>query len=118
MSGEQPDPIQVFQLDFNEDGCCWTYITKKGKEESVRVGLRGERYTNLIGSSDDPTRLYLCHGLWKTEREFLLTCRFAESCIEDCYTMRFDDDTVHIFADNNSAFKGPEPLCVEAVKED
>ncbi len=117
MSGELPDPIQFFKLDFNDDGCCWSYITQTGKEESVRVGLRGERLTNLIGSSDDPTRLYLCHGIWKTEREFLLICRFAESCVEDRYTMQFDDDVVHIFADNNSAFKSPVPICIEAVKE-
>ena len=118
MSGETPDPIRSFQLDFDQDGCLWTYITQSGKNESVRVGMRGERFTNLIGSPDDPTRLYLCSGLWIDELEFRLVCRFAESCVEDRYTLRFQDDTVHIFAENNSAFRGPEPVRIEAVRKE
>ena len=118
MSGEAPDPIRSFQLDFDQDGCLWTYITQSGKNESVRVGMRGERFSNLIGSPDDPTRLYLCSGLWTDEREFRLVCRFAESCVEDRYTLRFEDDTVHIFAENNSAFRGPEPVRIEAVRKE
>ena len=116
MSGELPDPIDSFQLDFDGDGCCWSFITKSGKAESVRVGLRGERYTNLIGNPNDPTRLYLCSGIWTGDREFQMACRFAESCVEDQYTFRFDADCVHILAKNNSAFQGPEPLRVEAIR--
>lgn len=116
MSGESPDPICRFQLVFDRDGCRWSFITQSGKEEAVRVGLRGERFNNLIGSLDDPTRMYLCSGLWKNEREFLLVCRFAESCVEDRYTMRFEGNAVHILAENNSAFRGPNPVRIEAVE--
>lgn len=114
MSGELPDPIARFRLDFDGDGCLWSFITRGGKEESVRVGLRGERFTNLIGEKNDPTRLYLCNGVWTGEREFRLFCRFAESCVEDRYTLFFEGDSVHIQADNNSAFRGPEPIRIEA----
>ena len=116
MSGELPDPISSFRLDFDGDGCLWSFATQGGKKESVRVGMRGERFNNLVGKPEDPTREYLCSGIWTAEREFRLTCRFAESCVEDRYTMRFDGKTVHIQAENNSAFRGPEPLYIAAVQ--
>ena len=114
MSGELPDPIDRFRFDFDADGCCWSFITQSGKTETVRIGLRGERYTNLVGAPEDPTRLYLCSGIWTDERVFRLVCRFAESCVEDQYTLHFDGDVVHILAENNSSFHGPEPLRIEA----
>ncbi len=117
MSGEQPDPIRQFTLDFDGEGCVWSFTTQNGNTESVRVGLRGERFSNFIGSPGDAARTYLCHGLWTGEKEFCLICRFAESCVEDRYTFRFDGDRVHILADNNSAFRGPEPLRIEAISE-
>ncbi len=116
MSGELADPISRFGLTFDEAGCLWSYTTKSGKQETVRVGLRGERFTNLIGNPGDPTRTYLCNGLWTGDREFRLVCRFVESCVEDRYTLRFDGDLVHIQADNNSAFRGPEPMKIEAER--
>ncbi len=118
MSGELPDPITHFRFDFDADGCLWSFTTQGGRDEAVRVGLRGERFTNLIGNPDDPTRMYLCSGLWSDERVFRLTCRFAESCVEDRYTLFFEGNAVHILADNNSAFRGPEPLRIEAVQMD
>ena len=114
MSGEMPDPVAEFSLSFDEAGCLWSYTTKSGKQESVRVGMKGERFMNLIGEPGDPTRTYLCSGLWTGEREFRLSCRFAEGCVEDRYNLSFDGDLVHIQADNNSAFRGPEPIRIEA----
>ena len=114
MSGDLPDPISEFSFDFQVDDCLLSYRTQSGKEESVHIGIRGERFTNLIGEPGDPTRTYLCNGLWTGEREFRLICRFAESCVEDRYTLHFDGDQVHIEADNNSAFRGPEPIRIEA----
>lgn len=116
MSGELPDPIAEFRFDFDADGCLWSFTTAGGSTEAVRVGLRGERFTNLIGNPDSPTRVYLCSGFWDGEREFHLICRFVESCVEDRYTLRFEDDCVSILADNNSAFRGPEPLRIAAER--
>lgn len=114
MSGELPDPVAEFSLDFDEAGCIWSFTTCSGKQDAVRVGLRGERFTNLIGEPGDPARTYLCNGYWQGEREFRLVCRFAESCVEDQYTMFFAGEHIHIQADNNSAFRGPEPALIEA----
>ena len=118
MSGESPDPIAWFRLDFDGDGCLWSFVTQGGKKEAVRVGLRGERFINLIGNPEDPTRTYLCSGVWKDERVFRLDCRFAESCVEDRYTICFAGKEAHILAENNSAFRGPEPLRIEALEAD
>ena len=114
MSGEQPDPIREFSLSFEDEVCRWSYVTAGGRRESVLAALGGGRYTNRIGGEGDPTRLYLCNGRWTGDSDFRLECRFVESCIQDNYLFRFDGDTVLIEATNNSAFRGPEPVRIEA----
>ncbi len=115
MSGEAPDPIAEFSLCFEDEVCRFRYTTGSGRAESVLAALGGGRFSNLIGSEGDPTRIYLCNGLWMDENVFRLECRFVESCIQDNYTFRFDGEAVHISSDNNSAFRGPEPNRIEAT---
>ena len=115
MSGEHPDPISTFSLSFDDEVCRFRYTTAGGKTETVLAALGGGRFSNLIGRDGDPTRLYLCNGLWRDARTFRLECRFAESCIQDNYTFCFDGNAVHILSENNSAFRGPEPVRIEAL---
>ena len=115
MSGEKPDPIAEFRFSFEDEICRFSYTTRSGINETVLAALNGGRFSNFIGKDGDPTRIYLCNGIWEDEQTFRLECRFVESCIQDNYTFRFDGDAVHIQSRNNSAFQSPEPLKAEAV---
>ena len=115
MSGEPADPIREFSLRFDGDGCIWDFTTDSGRRETVRAALNGSRFTNLIGDDASPTRLWLCSAHWAEDDTLALCCRFAESCVEDTYSLTFTDGCVSILADNNSSFRAPGGQRIEAV---
>ena len=43
---------------------------------------------------------------------FQMHCRWLETCLQDVYTLTFEEDTVKITAENNSPwqFAGKEPI--------
>ena len=119
MTGQGPDDITEFSLDFDEYGCVWSFETGSGRKESARVGTAGERLTSVLGKPEDVTRLYVCDGWWPEENVFEMHCRWIESCPKDTYTLRFGDDgSVTITATNDNPFnfmgEGPNvarPVC-------
>ena len=117
MTGQGPDDITRFSLDFDVYGCVWKLETASGRHETVRVSTGGTRYTNLLGTLRDETQLYLCDGYWPEENVFEMHCRWLETCLTDVYTLKFDGDRIHIDASNNSPFAmmGGDPI--EAVAE-
>lgn len=109
MTGDRPDGITEFRLDFDVYGCVWNLTTQSGRRESIRVSTGGTRFTNLLGQSSDWHQLYLCDGWWPEENVFQMHCRWLETCLEDVFTLTFDGDAVRIEAANNSPF----PMFVE-----
>ena len=105
MSGEGPDPVKEFSFSFDTYGCLWHIATASGRQETVRVGTRGLRTSNILGKPEDATQLYLAHGSWTAEDTFELRCRWLESCIEDVYTLRFEGEKVSVTTANNSPFQ-------------
>ncbi|MBR4692758.1 MAG: serine hydrolase [Oscillospiraceae bacterium] len=115
MSGEGPDPIKEFSFTFDAYGCIWRMAAASGRQETVRVGTRGVRMTNVLGKPEDCTQLYLAHGAWTAEDTFELRCRWLETCLEDVYTMKFEGKGVSITAANNSPFQfGGQPPAITA----
>jgi hypothetical protein len=106
MTGEGPDDIIRFALDFDCYGCVWRFETKSGRREAVRVGTGGARFTNVLGEPDDCTQLYLCDAYWPEPEVFELHCRWLETCLMDTYRLRFaPDGTISVEASNNSPFQ-------------
>ena len=115
MSGEGPDPIETFSLDFDVYGALWRFTTASGRREEIRVGTGGTRMTNLLGKSGDCTQLYLADGYWREENVFELHGRWLETCLEDVYTFTFSSQGVCIETKNNSPFQMPPGEPVTAV---
>ena len=106
MTGEGPDDIVTFSLDFDDYGCTWRFETKSGRKEAIRVGTGGARFTNVLGKAEDCTQLYLCDAYWPEKDAFELHCRWLETCLMDTYRLRFaPDGAVAIEASNNSPFQ-------------
>ncbi len=117
MSGEQPDNIAAFTLDFDCYGCVWHIETEGGRKESIRISTGGTRFTNLIGKPEDMHQLYLCDGLWTASDTFQMHCRWVETCLEDTFVLKFVGDKIEIDASNNSPWKIPgDPIVAELVK--
>lgn len=117
MTGEGPDDIAAFGLDFDAYGCVWHLETRSGRKEDLRVSTQGTRFTNLMGPLERTTSLYLCDGWWPEENVFEMHCRWAETCLEDVYRLTFaPDGKVHITTENNSPFRWGEPEPIVAVK--
>lgn len=104
MTGEGPDDITAFSLDFDTYGCVWSFETASGRRENVRVGTGGARFTNVLGSAEDYRQLYLCDGFWPEENVFEMHCRWVETCPKDTFSLRFADGAVEIEASNDSPF--------------
>lgn len=104
MTGDGPDGITEFRLDFDVYGCVWNLTTRSGRRESIRVSTGGTRFTNLLGQSSDWHQLYLYDGWWPEENVFQMHCRWLETCLEDVFTLTFDGDAVRIEAVNNAPF--------------
>lgn len=119
MSGQKPDNIQRFRLDFDVYGCVWTFETESGRKETVRVSTGGTRFTNLLGKSSDVNQLYLADGYWSKPDTFEMHCRWLETCLEDTYVLKFAEDNIEITADNNSPWKMPfgDTIVAELVKK-
>ena len=117
MTGEGPDPIREFTLDFDVYGCMWSFETASGRKESLRVSTSGTRFSNLVGNAADCTQLCLCDGWWPQENVFELHSRWVETCLLDVYTLTFEGDTVKITAGNNSPFPSMpgEPIVGEII---
>ena len=107
MVGSQPDAITDFQLDFDVYGCVWNLTTQSGRRESIRVSTGGTRFTNLLGKRSDCHQLYLCDGWWPEENVFQMHCRWLETCLEDVFTLTFEENAVSIDSANNSPFQAP-----------
>lgn len=117
MSGEQPDNIAAFTLDFDCYGCVWQIETEGGRKETIRISTGGTRFTNLIGKPEDMHQLYLCDGLWTAPDTFEMHCRWLETCLEDTFVLKFADDKIEIDASNNSPWKIPgDPIAAELAK--
>jgi hypothetical protein len=118
MSGQKPDNLASFSLDFDVYGCVWNLTTLSGRKESIRVGTTGTRFTNILGKLEDVNQLYLADGYWSAEDTFEMHCRWVETCLEDTYVLKFEGDKIHITASNNSPWKfmGQEPVVAELVK--
>ncbi len=117
MSGEGPDPIREFSLDFDIYGALWRFTTASGRQEQIRVGTGGARMTNLLGKKEDCTQLYLADGYWREENVFELHGRWLETCLEDIYSFTFTPEGVGIETGNNSPFQMPKgaPITAEPV---
>ena len=106
MTGEGPDDIVTFSLDFDDYGCIWRFETKSGRKEAIRVGTGGARFTNVLGKREDCTQLYLCDAYWPEDDVFEMHCRWLETCLMDTYRLRFaPDGGVEIDVSNNSPFR-------------
>ena len=106
MTGEGPDDIVRFALDFDDYGCIWRFETSSGRSEAIRVGTGGARFTNLLGKPADCTQLYLCDAYWPEPDVFEMHCRWLETCLQDTYRLHFaPDGKVEIDAGNNSPFQ-------------
>lgn len=117
MTGEGPDDIAAFGLDFDAYGCVWHLETRSGRKEDLRVSTQGTRFTNFVGPLERTTSLYLCDGWWPEENVFEMHCRWVETCLEDVYRLTFaPDGKVHITTENNSPFRWGEPEPIVAVK--
>lgn len=118
MSGEKPDNIARFSLNFDIYGCVWQLETESGRQETIRVSTGGTRFTNLLGKPENVNQLYLADGFWSAPDTFVMHCRWLETCLEDVYTLKFVDDGIEIEASNNSPFrmKGGDPIRAELVK--
>ena len=117
MTGQKPDAITQFRLDFDCYGCVWHFETASGRREAVRVATNGTRFTNLLGTLEDVNQLYLCDGFWPEVNVFQMHCRWLETCLQDVYTLRFEGSRVTITAKNNSPFQWKEPEPITAVQE-
>ncbi|MDY4489792.1 MAG: serine hydrolase [Candidatus Faecousia sp.] len=117
MTGEKPDAIRDFRLDFDCYGCVWNFETASGRREAVRVATNGTRFTNVLGTLEDVNQLYLCDGFWPEENVFQMHCRWLETCLQDVYTLRFEGSRVTITAENNSPFQWKKPEPITAVQE-
>jgi len=117
MTGQGPDDIVTFGLDFDCYGCTWSFETASGRAESVRIGTGGVRFTNLLGDLSSTTQLYLGDGLWTAEDTFEIHGRWVETCLQDTYVLKFTGDTVQITATNNSPWKmmGGDPIVAQAL---
>ena len=117
MTGEGPDDISSFELDFDAYGCVWRLETRAGRKEDLRVSTQGTRFTNMVGPLERTTSLYLCDGWWPEENVFEMHCRWVETCLEDVYCLTFaPDGKVHITTKNNSPFRWGEPEPIVAVE--
>ena len=116
MIGSKPDGIKTFALNFDDYGFVWDFETESGRQEKIRVSTNGTRFSNLLGTHDDFTQLYLADAFWKQDDELIIHGRWVETCIEDVYTLKFTGDSIDIKADNNSAFKFREPEPIRAEK--
>ena len=106
MTGEAPDAIVRFALDFDVYGCIWRIETASGRKEALRVGTGGARFTNILGKPEDCTQLYLCDGWWPEDDVFEMHCRWLETCLTDTYRLRFGaDGRVDVETSNNSPFQ-------------
>jgi len=112
MTGEGPDDITEFSLDFDVYGCVWNFVTASGRKEAIRVSTGGTRFTNLLGKISDVNQLFLCDGCWTADDTFEMHCRWLETCLQDVYELQFTDGGINITASNNSPFKmmGGDPI--------
>ncbi len=112
MIGKGPDPIDEFSLEFDDYGFVWELITKGGRKEKIRFSTSGTRFSNLLGTKEDLTQLYLGDAYWKESNVLVMHGRWLETCLTDIYTLTFEGDKVKIESDNNSAWKfgNPEPI--------
>ncbi len=115
MSGEGPDPIAEFSLDFDACGALWRFTTASGRRAEVRVGTAGNRMTNVLGRPEECTQLYLADGFWPEENVFELHGRWVETCLEDVYTFTFGPEGVTVGTRNNSPFQMPQGAPITAV---
>ncbi len=120
MNGSGPDNITEFSLDFDVYGCVWHLLTASGRREDIRVSTSGTRFSNLLGDLSEVNQLYLCDGWWPEENVFEMHCRWLETCLQDVYTLRFEDGLVRIEASNNSPFRfflhrEPDPIVAEIL---
>ena len=118
MIGTLPDGIERFKLDFDDYGFVWDFVTKSGRAEKIRFSTNGVRFSNLIGKKEDLTQLYLGDAYWKEDNVLVMNGRWAETCIQDTYTLTFEGNKVSVVADNNSAWKfgNPAPICGETTE--
>ncbi len=118
MIGTLPDSIERFKLDFDDYGFVWAFVTKSGRTEKIRFSTNGVRFSNLIGKKDDLTQLYLGDAYWKEDNVLVMHGRWAETCIQDTYTLTFEGNKVSVVADNNSAWKfgNPAPILGETTE--
>lgn len=117
MTGEGPDDIAAFRLDFDAYGCVWHLETRAGRKEDLRVSTQGTRFTNFVGPLERTTSLYLCDGWWPEENVLEMHCRWVETCLEDIFRLVFTPDgKVHITTENNSPFRWGEPEPIVAVE--
>ena len=101
-------------------GCVWHLLTASGRREDIRVSTSGTRFSNLLGDLSEVNQLYLCDGWWPEENVFEMHCRWLETCLQDVYTLRFEDGLVRIEASNNSPFRfflhrEPDPIVAEIL---
>ena len=117
MSGSKGDGIDTFSLDFDVYGFVWNLTTRSGRQEKIRFASNGTRFTNFLGNKEDLTQIYLGDCYWKDEDTLIVHGRWVETCIEDSYIFRFENEDLHVEPDSNSAFKffKPDPIVIEKL---
>ena len=82
-----------------------------------RFASNGTRFTNFLGNKEDLTQIYLGDCYWKDEDTLIVHGRWVETCIEDSYIFRFENEDLHVEPDSNSAFKffKPDPIVIEKL---
>ena len=118
MSGEPADNIAEFSFSFDCYGFVWSFDTKSGKHEDIRVSTGGFRFTNVIGAPEDCTQLYLADAFWQDDTTLILHGRWLETCIENTYTLTFDGNRLKIDDNDNSPFHmfmNPNPIEAEQI---
>lgn len=116
MTGKGPDNIKTFEFEFDDYGYVLKVETISGRKENIRFSTNGTRFSNLLGSKEDLTQLYLGDAHFEGDNRLVMHGRWVETCMTDVYTMTFEDDKVVITADNNSAWKFRKPEPIEAKR--
>ncbi|MBQ6333908.1 MAG: serine hydrolase [Erysipelotrichaceae bacterium] len=116
MNGSKADGIDTFTLCFDNYGVVMALKTQNGREEKIRYATSGTRFSNLLGSKEDLTQLYLGDAYWKQDNVLVLHGRWVETCLTDVYTLTFEGDRINIETDNNSAWKFPDKEAIAAEK--
>lgn len=116
MTGTGPDKIDTFCLKFDDYGFTWNFKTVSGREESIRFNTNGTRFTNMLGTKEDLTQLYLGDAYFEDENTLVMHGRWVETCVQDTYKLHFEGDKLKVENSNTSAFFWRKQDPIEAEK--